>query len=328
MIAVIGAGSWGTALALLLARNGIPTRLWGNEPDQQSIMQQQRRNARYLPDHPFPDCLTVPTTLPEAVAEVRDICLVVPSHAFRAVCEELRPLVADDVRLVWGTKGLDPKKKCVLSEVVAEVFGSQQAMAVLAGPSFAKEVADQKPTAVSMAGNDAAFVQNCVDYFHSDRFRIYVNQDLVGVQLCGALKNILAIAVGIADGLQLGANTRSALITRGLAEMARFNEALGGDRLTLMSLAGVGDLVLTATDDQSRNRRFGLAIGQGHRLADAKQAIGQEIEGATNTRQVFQLAQELQVDMPITRQVYAILHQGASPQQVVAELLERAPKQE
>ena len=327
-IAVIGAGSWGTALALLLARNGNETRLWGNEADNQAFMQKYRVNERYLPEYPFPDSLVVTTTLAECVEGAQDILLVVPSHAFRIVLKELKDLVSSDARLAWATKGLDPKTKQLLHEVVKEELSPDTPVAVLAGPSFAKEVAANQPTAVSLAGNNESFILDCIERFHNDRFRIYVNDDMIGVQLFGALKNILAIAVGIADGLHFGANSRAALITRGLAEMARLNEALGGQAKTLLSLAGVGDLVLTCTDDQSRNRRFGLAIGVGADADAARATIGQEVEGLSNTKQVHELAQSLSVEMPIIEQVYNILMKGQSPKDVVAELLERAPKHE
>lgn len=327
-VAVIGAGSWGSALALLLARNGVDTRLWGNEDDNQSLMQSTRENARYLPGHTFPDNLTVCLDVEACLEGVRDVLIVVPSHVFRSVLQQLKPLLPKDARIVWGTKGLDPKTKQCLSQVVADEMGEQTPMAVLAGPSFAKEVAANQPTAVSLAGNDETFLQDCIEYFHNDRFRVYVNDDMIGVQLCGALKNILAIGVGIADGLQLGANSRAALITRGLAEMARLNTAIGGQAQTLMSLAGVGDLVLTCTDDQSRNRRFGLALGMGVDCETAQRKIGQAVEGLQNTQQVYELAQEHGVDMPIVTQVFGIIHKGLSPEHVVAELLERAPKHE
>lgn len=327
-IAVIGAGSWGTALALLLARNGNPVRLWGNEPERQRAMQVDRVNARYLPGEVFPENLRVDLTLEACVEGVEDVLVVVPSHAFRSVLQQLKPLVSPSVRIVWGSKGLDPQTKHVLYDVVQAVFSDQTPAVVLAGPSFAAEVAAGLPTAVSVAGNNPEFLQDCIDRFHNDRFRLYVNDDMLGVQLCGALKNILAIAVGIADGLSLGANARAALITRGLAEMTRLNLALGGQERTLMGLAGIGDLVLTCTDNQSRNRRFGLALGQGLDAETAKQHIGQEIEGATNTQQVYALAHSLNVEMPITENVYRILHEGAAPMDVLAELLSRGLKHE
>ncbi len=327
-IAVIGAGSWGTALALVLARNNNPVRLWGNEPAHMQRMQQDRVNEKYLPGHRFPDTITVCLELAEALQSVQDILIVVPSHAFRAVLTAIKPLVNESVRLIWGTKGLDPETCELLYQVAASVFCTQTPMAVLSGPSFAKEVAAEKPTAVSLAGNHQALLDDIQQRFAKPLFRVYENPDFIGVQLCGAVKNVLAIAVGIADGLELGANTRSAIITRGLAEMSRLCAALEGRPETLMSLAGVGDLVLTCTDDQSRNRRFGLAIGMGAKPEDAQKSIGQAVEGLSNAKQVFELAQRYQLEMPITEQVNGILFRGYSSEDVITQLLQRTPSKE
>lgn len=327
-IAVIGAGSWGTALALLLARNGNEVRLWGNEVQQMQHMQSARVNAKYLPDYPFPDHLQPCVALEECLVSVRDVLIAVPSHVFASVLQTLKPHLPANVRVSWGTKGLDPKTKLLPHQLVMNVFSPQTPAAVIAGPSFAKEVAAGLPTAVSLAGNDELFMQSLIERLHNDCFRVYRNDDIIGVQLCGVVKNVLAIAVGISDGLQLGANARAALITRGLAEMTRLCKALGGQSKTLMSLAGVGDLVLTCTDDQSRNRRFGLALGKGIAQQEALTQIGQAVEGRGNALQLFELAQQYQLDMPITEQVHAILYENASTKSVVAELLERAPKAE
>lgn len=323
---VLGAGSWGTALALLLARNGNPVRLWGNDPEHLALLREQRFNEQYLPGFYLPNNIHICDDFESCVKGQRDILVVVPSHAFRSVLERLKPLAPDDVRIAWGSKGLDPTTNQLLHQLVADIFSDDTPAAVLAGPSFAKEVAEAMPTAVSLSGNDEVFLESLIDRFHNDRFRVYINSDFMGVELCGALKNILAIAVGISDGLGLGANSRSALITRGLAEMSRLCIAMGGEQKTLMSLAGVGDLVLTCTDDQSRNRRFGLAIGQGATKDVALKKIGQAVEGLSNVKQVYELAQSLQVDMPITEQVFCVLNRGYSPEDVLAELLERAPK--
>lgn len=327
-IAVIGAGSWGTALSLLLARNGNIVRLWGHERDEMALLQQQRENKHFLPGFSFPNNLQPCMELDEALDGVRDVLMVVPSHAFRSVLENIKKCGNADLRFAWGTKGIDAENLDVIGKVIAEVFSEDTPAAVLSGPSFAAEVAADMPTAVSLAGNDEQFLQDCVERFHSDRFRVYLNPDFIGVQLCGAIKNVLAIAVGIADGLKLGANTRSALMTRGLAEMSRLCEAMGGQQKTLMSLAGAGDLILTCTDNQSRNRRFGLSIGQGMESEAALQKIGQAVEGLKNAKQVHLLAQKFKVDMPITEQVYRVLYESASAQDVLTELLERAPKVE
>jgi len=327
-ITVLGAGSFGTALALLLARNGNQVRLWGNESDRMQQLKSKHENEYYLPGFALPDNMAVFTDLAKSLEGVQDILIVVPSHAFTSILKKIKPLVPDNVRIAWGSKGLDPQTQDLLHVRVADIFSKDTPMVVVAGPSFAKEVAANLPTAVSIASNNPEFCQDCVERFHNDRFRVYVNSDMIGVELCGALKNILAIAVGIADGLSLGANTRAALITRGLAEMSRLCEALGGHRTTLMGLAGVGDLVLTCTDNQSRNRRFGLAVGQGKTQAQALEEIGQAVEGLQNVKQVHLLSKKLHVDMPIVEQVYQVLEKGVSPSHVLSELLERAPKRE
>lgn len=324
-ITILGAGSWGTALALLLARNGNRVHLWGYDSKEMESLQKHRENQQYLPGFSFPDNLHIYTDLAASIDGVNDVFIAVPSHAFRSVLQQLKSVTSDSVRIAWGTKGLDPDAGELLHKLVINVFQRKMKIAVLSGPSFAEEVAAGKPTAVSLAGNDKAFLQTLVDRFHNDYFRIYLNRDIIGVELCGAIKNVLAIAVGIADGLQLGANARCALITRGLAEMSRLCVALGGKRETLMGLCGVGDLVLTCTDDQSRNRRFGLAIGRGETIEQAKAQIGQAVEGEKNTRQIYQLAKKQNIEMPITEQVYAIIYQQHSPRDVLKTLLERKP---
>ncbi len=326
-ITVIGAGAWGTALALLLARNGNAVRLWGNNVAEIAELQADRENRRYLPGFSFPQNLHVLSDLEESLVDVRDILIVVPSYAFRHVLEAVQPHVKE-VRIAWGTKGIDPNTRDFLHQVVFDTFSKDTPIAALSGPSFAKEVAAEKPTAVSLAGNDLAFIEDLIERLHNKYFRVYQNTDLIGLQLCGTLKNIMAIAVGVSDGLALGANARSAIITRGLAEMGKLGDAMGAQASTLLSLAGVGDLVLTCTDNQSRNRRFGIAIGKGADPESAEKEIGQAVEGFHNVVQIYELAQSQGVEMPITEQVYAILHQGAKPESAVAQLLSRTPKWE
>ena len=328
-ISVVGAGSWGTALAIQLASSGAPVRLWGHHSDVMSQMRAQRENTRYLKGCAFPDSLSVYTDMAECLAGVNDVLVVVPSHAFRAILRQLKSHVElSSVRIAWGTKGLDPLSQQFLHEVVAEELGDTVPSAIISGPSFAKEVASGVPTAVSVAGNDECFVDDLVTRFHAHTFRVYKNADFIGVQLCGLLKNILAIAVGMIDGLGLGANTRAALITRGLAEMSRLCLAVGGRVETLMGLAGVGDLVLTCTDNQSRNRRFGILLGEGLSIGAAKAQVGQEIEGYFNARQVYELSQRLQLEMPIADQVFAVLYEDRSPEQALQQLITRSPKAE
>ena len=323
-IAVLGAGSWGTALAVYLARQGQPVRLWGHNPEHMAMLARQRENARYLPGCALPAALSVHSRMQACVEGCRDVLVVVPSHAFLSTLQQLKQC-GDDWRIAWGTKGLSPSSGEVLGQVVAQVFSAAMPAAVLSGPSFAAELVREVPTAVSIAGNDADFLTALKSRLHSDVLRVYQNDDWLGVQLCGVLKNVLAIAVGVADGLRLGANSRAALITRGLAEMSRLCVALGGDEKTVMSLAGVGDVMLTCTDDQSRNRRFGLALGRGLDTKAAFAEIGQEVEGAHNVRQVHLLAQKFSLDMPITAAVYALLQGAVTPQQMVQQLMQRRP---
>ncbi|HYF97510.1 MAG TPA: NAD(P)H-dependent glycerol-3-phosphate dehydrogenase [Coxiellaceae bacterium] len=327
-IAVLGAGSWGTALAISLANNGQAVHLWGHDSHEMKAMQQSGINARYLPDISLPSSLKIFSDLSEAIKNLDDLLLVVPSHAFREILQQLKAKTVNKVRLAWATKGLDPETGGLLSEVVNEIFGADTPQAVLSGPSFAKEVAKGLPTAVSLASNNKEFARDLIERFHSLNFRVYENNDLVGVQLCGTVKNVLAIATGISDGLQLGANARSALITRGLAEMSRLCVALGGKAATVLSLAGVGDLVLTCTDNQSRNRRLGLALAEGKTAASAIADIAQVVEGYTNAQQVIHLAQQLKIEMPICQQVYKILYENAPLSSAINELLSRLPGEE
>ena len=322
-IAVLGAGSWGTALSLILARKGQKVRLWSYKSDHVAEMQKEGVNNRYLPSYPFPKTLKVCHHLASVLEGVTDILIVVPSHSFQNLITQIRPLVDARVRIAWGTKGLS-KDGCLLHEVVEAELGHLP-MAVISGPSFANEVAADLPTAVSIASNDIIFSKDLIGRLHSRRFRVYQNNDMTGVEVCGSVKNILAIATGIGDSLKLGANTRAALIARGLKEMGRLVSSLGGKIETLTGLAGLGDLVLTCTDNQSRNRRFGLVLGQGFNKKKAQCTIGQAIEGLYNTDQVHILAQKHAVEMPITHQVYRILYEDLDPGQAVQGLLERLP---
>jgi glycerol-3-phosphate dehydrogenase (NAD(P)+) len=326
-IAVIGAGSWGTALAILLANNGAPVRLWGRDPQQMAAMAQERLNRRYLPDSPLPDGLTPTGELREAVEGVQDLLLTVPSHAFRDNLRSLKPMLHPQVRLSWASKGLEPGSRKFIHEMVREELGNIP-VAVVSGPTFAREVAHGLPTAVTVAGSDEAIATHFAERLHGHNFRPYTSSDLVGVELGGATKNVLALAAGIADGLGFGANTRSALITRGLAEMMRLGVAVGGQRETFMGLAGLGDLVLTCTDDQSRNRRVGLALGKGSSLEQAIASVGQAVEGVKSAPEILRLSGEHGVEMPITEQVVAVLKEGRSPQAAVEALLAREPKPE
>ena len=327
-IAVIGAGSWGTALAVLLSRSDKPTWLWARNPEHVKLMQDERANQRYLPDVVLPDALVISDQLQEVISHSHDVLVVVPSHAFRATLQSIKPYLTLQHRLAWATKGFEPGSGKLMHEVAQDELGALTAMAVISGPTFAREVARGLPTAVTVASRDAAFAKYLAERLHDDTFRAYTSDDLVGVQIGGSVKNVLAIAAGIADGLGFGANTRAALITRGLAEMMRLGIALGGQPETFMGLAGLGDLVLTCTDNQSRNRRFGLALGQGQTVKEALAAIDQVVEGAQTAQEVHRLATRMGVDMPITEQVYAVINQGQTPQAAVHALLAREQKPE
>lgn len=327
-IAVLGAGSWGTALAMQLARNGSETLLWGRDADKMAKIASDRSNERYLPGISLPDNLTPTADLEHAVGQADDVLLVVPSHAFRNTLETIAPMLRPDSRVAWATKGLEPGSRKLLHQVCAEVLGEARTCAVVSGPTFAKEVARGLPTAVTVAASDADIAAHFAERLHGGTFRAYTASDVVGVELGGACKNVLAIAAGIADGLGYGANTRAALITRGLAELMRLGAHHGGQAETFMGLAGLGDLVLTCTDDQSRNRRVGLALGQGKGLEEAIEEIGQAVEGVKSAPEVFGLAQDAGVEMPITEQVYRVLYQGETAREAVAALLHREQKAE
>ena len=254
--------------------------------------------------------------------------IVVPSHAFRSVLTAVKPLLREDARILWATKGLESGSGKLLHEVTGEVLGEAIPMAVVSGPTFAREVAEGLPTAVTVASSDAQFAEDIAERLHSKAFRAYTNEDVAGVEVGGAVKNVLAIAAGIADGLGYGANARTALITRGLAEIMRLGEVLGGHRETFMGLAGLGDLVLTCTDNQSRNRRLGLALGKGESMEEALAHIDQVVEGVQTAREVHDLALSQGVDMPITEQVFNVLYEGTTPKQAVQALLGRDQKAE
>ncbi|MGZ8192007.1 MAG: NAD(P)H-dependent glycerol-3-phosphate dehydrogenase [Methylobacter sp.] len=327
-IGIMGAGSWGTALAILAARNGCRTLLWGRNPDHMAALARDRQNKRYLPDMSFPDNLSVTSELSD-VAELSNLVLVsVPSHAFKETLIKLKPFLPGEIKIAWATKGFNPDDGCLLHEIVAKIFGPQTPSAILSGPTFAREVAAELPTAITIASANQDFATQLAGILHGGRFRTYTSSDVIGVEVGGAVKNPMAIAAGIADGLGFGANTRAALITRGLTEIIRLGVKLGGKRETFMGLAGLGDLVLTCTDNQSRNRRLGLALGQGKDKTVTLQEIGQEIEGISAARETFLLARKYGIDMPITEQVYKVLYEDMAPLTAVQNLLARDQKSE
>ena len=324
-ITVIGAGSWGTALAVQFARTGRPTLLWGRAEDEPDRLARERQNARYLPGAVFPPALTVEADLARAVGASRDVLVVVPSSALRAVLTQIRPLLRPDARVAWATKGFELATGKLPHQVAREVLGEEVPVAVLSGPTFAKEVgAGKLPTAIAVASPDEKFARELAQSLTTPTFRAYLQPDIIGVEVGAAVKNVIAIATGAADGLGFGANTRVFLITRGLAEMVRLGVALGAQRETFMGLAGLGDLVLTCTDDQSRNRRFGIAVAKGKTPEEALREIGQVVEGYQASRAVRAVAQQLGIDMPITDAVYRVAHEGLPLQQAAEALLSRA----
>lgn len=324
---VIGAGSWGTALAILLAREGHPTRLWGRDQAQLDAMRSTRRNMRYLPEAVFPESLQIAVDLPQALKVSRDALIAVPSHAFRETLQHIQPHLAAHSRIAWATKGFEIATGLLPHQVVREVLG-QTPGAVLSGPTFAKEVGAGLPTAMTIASPDEEFAKHLALVLSGPSFRAYTQTDIMGVEVGGAVKNVIAIGSGIADGMGFGANTRVALITRGLAEMMRLGVKLGALRETFMGLAGLGDLVLTCTDDQSRNRRFGMALGRGEPLAQAQGEIHQVVEGVSAARAVHDVSHRLQVDMPICREIYAVMYENKPVRAVVQALMGREVRSE
>ncbi|PSW19273.1 NAD(P)H-dependent glycerol-3-phosphate dehydrogenase [Photobacterium sanctipauli] len=326
---VLGAGSYGTSLAISLARNGANVILWGHEPEHMAQLEMDRANEAFLPGVPFPDTLIVSADLQEAVQACRDLLVVVPSHVFGEVLGNMKPFLREDSRICWATKGLEPETGRLLKEVAVEALGDDIPLAVLSGPTFAKELAAGMPTAIAVSSPDDEFVGDLQEKIHcSKTFRVYSNSDFIGMQLGGAVKNVIAIGAGMSDGIGFGANARTALITRGLAEMSRLGAALGAQPETFMGMAGLGDLVLTCTDNQSRNRRFGLALGQGKDVDSAQEEIGQVVEGYRNTKEVWVLSQRIGVEMPITEQIYQVLYQGKDAREAAKDLLAREKKDE
>ena len=322
-IAVIGAGSWGTALAIQFARAEQLTTLWGRADDEPERLQRERVNQRYLPDCRFPEDLRVEADLEKTVRENQDVLVAIPSHVLRVVLEQIKPFLSENHRIAWATKGFEVKTGKLPHQVAAEVLGDDVPLAVLSGPTFAKEVGKGLPTAMTVAANDAEYAAELATRISNESFRAYTSDDIVGVEVGGAIKNVIAIAAGISDGIGYGANTRVALISRGLVELARLGESLGAHADTFMGLSGMGDLVLTCTDDQSRNRRMGLGLAAGKNTDEVAKEIGQVVEGVLAADAVHRVAASLNVEMPICEQVYQILYEDLTPEQAVLVLMSR-----
>lgn len=327
-IAVLGAGSWGTALAMLLAKNGHNVKLWSHNTEHAALMQRDKENARYLPGLTFPETLSISSDLKSTLESASHILVVVPSHAFRETLENIIPLLNNKTNIAWATKGLEANSYKLLHQVAREVLGDNISLAVISGPTFAKEVAKGLPGAVTVASKDHALALAWANALHNDHFRAYTGDDVVGVEIGGACKNVIAISAGIADGMGFGANARAALIARALSEISRLGISLGANAETFTGLTGLGDLVLTCTDDQSRNRRTGIALGKGQNLETAVKEIGQVVEGVSTAKEVIALAKKQNIDMPITEQVYNVLYQQAPVQDAVNTLFNRAIKNE
>ena len=326
-LAVLGAGSWGTALAAVLARNGVPTTLWGRDADAMALIGAARRNVRYLPDLELPAALAFTADLETAVRGARVLLIVTPSHAFAELLDRVVAFLPAGAGIAWATKGFDPASGQFLHELVAARAPGAPA-AIVTGPSFAREVAQGLPTAVTVHSATPAFAQQVAQMLHSTHFRAYTGSDVIGAELGGAMKNVLAVATGVADGMQLGLNARAGLITRGLNEMLRLGAAIGARSETLMGLAGLGDLVLTCNGELSRNRYVGKELGTGRPLDEILGSMRMVAEGVETCASAVALGEKFGVDLPIVQQMHAVLNAGKSPREAVRELMERSLKGE
>jgi glycerol-3-phosphate dehydrogenase (NAD(P)+) len=322
-ISVYGAGSWGTALALQLTRNNIDVLLWDLNADYIADYKTARENTHFLAGIPFPDNLQCTDKIEDCIQHSQNQLVVVPSHGFRRLLEKLTPLLTQQHNIIWATKGLEVGTGKLLHQVAEETLDKDIPYGLVSGPTFALEVAQGLPTAMTVATTTPELSRSTARAFQGANFRVYISDDILGVELGGAIKNVLAIAAGISDGLGFGANARAAIITRGLAEIIRLGESMGAKPETMMGLAGIGDLVLTCTDNQSRNRRFGLALGKGKSTEEAIKEIDQAVEGAKSSSCIELLAQRANIEMPICSEVYRIVHENLDPKIAVKELLSR-----
>jgi len=327
-VAVLGAGSWGTALAIHLARIGHEVRLWARDAELAAEMERRRANAVYLPDIPFPSSLSAGASLPDALRDAQLVLVAVPSHGLRQVLRQAGPHVDPAAVVLSATKGIEDGSLLRMSQVIAQEWPAVPEVAVLSGPSFARELADQMPTVVVVASPSVGTVRHVQEEFRSGAMRLYASTDVIGVELGGALKNVIAIAAGVVDGLGLGHNAQAALITRGLAEISRLAVAAGGDRETLAGLAGMGDLVLTCTGALSRNRHVGRELARGRGLAEIVASTKMVAEGVRTTRAALALGAAHGVELPIAAQVDALLGGRVSPAAAVSDLMGRRQRAE
>jgi len=324
-VCVLGAGAWGTALAKVLADKGNPTRLWALSEEVAATINDGHENRRYLPGHKLPDTLSATTSLENALDGAELVVLVVPSHAMREVMAKAKPLLPPNALVCSASKGIENESLMLMSQVLVDVLGKdlEPRLTYLSGPSFAKEVALGMPTAVVVAGSNEAATHTVQHAFASDRLRVYSSDDVVGVEIGGALKNVIAIAAGVIDGLGLGHNSRAGMITRGLFEIGQLADKLGGHPLTVAGLSGMGDLVLTCTGDLSRNRTVGVELGKGRGLADILAGLGHVAEGVKTAKSAYDLSVRENVLMPITHEVYGVLYEGKDPKQAVVDIMTR-----
>ena len=325
-ITVLGAGAWGTALAKVLADKQNHTVLWSHRADLAERIEQERVNQRYLPSAELPPTLSATADLERALHGAELVVVVVPSHALRGVIQDARPFIPKGALICSATKGIENDSLMLMSEVIVDELGkaTEPRLTYLSGPSFAKEVALGQPTAIVIAGHDHGAAQAVQAAFATERLRVYSSEDVVGVEVGGALKNVVAIAAGAVDGLGFGHNSRAGLITRGLAEIGRLAAHKGANPLTLAGLSGLGDLVLTCTGDLSRNRTVGFVMGKGRTLGDVLAKLGHVAEGVKTAKSAYDLSVKLGVDMPITAEVYKVLYEGKPPRQAVVDLMTRA----
>lgn len=329
-VAVVGAGAWGTALAKVLGDKGLSVSLWARTEDHAAAIRAAGENRRYLPGARLPSSVSAMSSLEEALREAEVVVLVTPSHAFRETLVNARPFLAPGVAFVSATKGIENETLMLMGEVAEDVLGPEvsRRYTVLSGPSFAKEVAAGIPTNIVVASRNETLSLEIQRLFATDRLRVYSSDDPAGVEVGGALKNVIAIAAGACDGLGFGHNTRAALITRGLAETARIALAKGGNVLSLAGLAGMGDLVLTCTGDLSRNRTVGYEMGRGKKLDEVLASLGHVAEGVRTAKSAHDLAQKLSVELPICNEVYEVLYEGKPPLKAVEDVLTRPLKRE
>ena len=328
-IGVIGAGAWGTALAIHLAKHHDHISLWARDPQALEDIISNKENKRYLPGCKLPDNIFACPDLPTLIQQSTHILIAVPSLAMRNMMQTINQYASDGIHgIIWACKGLEQESGKFLHQVAEEELNKNINIAILSGPSFALEVGKGLPTAVTIASSNSEFAKEVAGLFHHASFRTYVSTDVTGVEIGGAFKNVLAIAAGINDGLAFGANARAALITRGIAEMLRLGKQLDVNLETFTGLSGIGDIVLTCTEDMSRNRRFGLGLGSGKNADEIEKEIGQVIEGKYAAKVIYDLAQKLGIELPITTQVYEVLYNNKPARQAVEDLLSRSLKNE